>query len=328
MRSMKLSLDEFRDRCQQVFEAAGYQPAEAEATAREVADAEARGIDSHGASIIPEIVEWGEHERGEPKVEKENPVSAFIRGNGTIGPLVAEQAMDLAMEKAEEAGIGIVGVNNRTPFITAGYHPRRAAENGVIGMNWSAANSKVALHGSADPLIGTNPLGIGIPADGFPLVLDMAVTKTAAADIRKADRAGEEIAEGWAVDEDGAPTTDPAEAIAGAMLPMGEHKGSGLGVMIELLGGAWVGGKTGTDVDGNRGMVFLAMQKGLFVSNDQFRERMESFVEEVHGAEPRHGFEKVMLPGEPEEQAFQSSVEHGIEIEEDVIEQLRDLDGW
>lgn len=323
---MELEVDRFREVCEDIFLSHGFDKREAETTADEIVDAEMRGIKSHGASIVPEIVGWGETESGDIEVEREESACAFIRGNGSIGPVVAEKAMDMAIEKAGQNGIGVVGVNNEYPFITAGYNPRRAAEEGFIGINWSAASSKVALYGSSEGIIGTNPIGIGVPADEFPLVLDMAVTETAAADIRRAKKLGEQIPGGVAIDDEGDVTRDPGEAIEGAMLPFGGYKGSGLGVMIELLGGAWVGGKTGRDIDGNRGMVFMAMKPGLFISKDDFMERVSSFVSEVKQSDTRPGFDQVLLPGEKEHLKFQEAKNSGeVEIKDGVYQQLEQL---
>ena len=148
-------------------------------------------------------------------------------------------------KKAKSNKIGIVGVDNKFPFILAGYNPRRAAHQGLIGISWSVAFSKVAPWGSADPLMGTNPLSVAIPSMDGPIVLDMAITEIAAAEIRRCNKLGISIPEGVAISKEGYPTTYPKEALEWAMLPFGGYKGSGLGMVIELLGGPFVGAKAG-----------------------------------------------------------------------------------
>jgi L-2-hydroxycarboxylate dehydrogenase (NAD+) len=218
-----------------------------------------------------------------------------------------------------------VAVRNKSPFILAGYTVRRAAERGFVGITWSVAISKVAPWGSIDPIIGTNPLSLGFPADPQPIVLDLATTKIPAAEIRRADRLGLAIPEGVAVAADGRPTSDPAAALEGAMEPFGEHKGSGIGIMIELLGGALVGAKVGRTVSGPRGMVFVAIDAHLFVDAASLRQAVESFSNELRGSRRRPGFDAVLLPGERGEHLKQKALRDGLDIDDSVYEALVDL---
>jgi L-2-hydroxycarboxylate dehydrogenase (NAD+) len=320
---MQFSVEEFREMCIEAFKVKGFTEEEARVSADEIVDAECRGKGSHGAAILPEIAEWKE-ETEEIEIE-DNGATAFIEGNNNIGSVVAKRGMDEAIQRAEEHGIGMVGVNSKYLFITAGYNPRRAAEKGFIGINWSAASSKVAPHGSKEAVTGTNPIGIGVPSEKTELVLDMAITKTAAAEIRKADRLGEEIEKGVAISPEGEVTTDPEKALDGAMLPFGGYKGSGLGLMIEILGGALVGGKTGKNIDGNRGMVFLAFKPNIFVSEKEFMNRVESLIEEVSNADTRRGFEEVLYPGQRSERNKKEAERTGLEIKEEVISEIEEI---
>lgn len=183
--SMRVSVEEFADLCREIFRKHGFNEEETEVCTEEIVDAQCRGRLSHGAAIIPEIIEWMKEKDGPIEIVKETPISAYIVGNNNIGAVVAKQVMDIAIEKAKKNHIGIVGVNNKFPFILAGYNPRRAAAQGLIGINWSVAFSKVALWGSAEPIIGTKPLSIAIPSNDGAIVLDMAITEIAAAEIRR-----------------------------------------------------------------------------------------------------------------------------------------------
>lgn len=324
---MLLEVEQLATLTDEALLAYGFTDDERRICVAEIVDAECRGRSSHGAAIVPEVVEWKTEGSGPIVVERETPVSALIRGNHSIGPLVAEQAMDLAMTKAANHGVGIVGVNNKYPFMLAGYNPRRAAQQGFIGINWSVAASKVALYGGADPLIGTNPLGVGIPqADGEPVVLDMAVTEIAAAEIRRLKKVGRPLPDGVALNADGIQTTSPADALGGAMLPFGGYKGSGLGVIIELLGGPFVGAKAGHNVPGERGMVFVALQPDLFVDRGAFFEAISTFVAEVGGSRVREGFDAVRLPGQRGDELAANARKTGkVEVDDSAIADLRRL---
>lgn len=323
---MRMSMQEFANLCRMIFRKHGFNDEETAVCTEEIVEAQCRGRVSHGAAIIPEILEWKRDiPLGPVEIIKETPTSAFIQGNNNMGPVVAKKGMDLAIEKAESNGIGIVGVNNKFPFILAGYNPRRAALKGLVGTNWSVAFSKVAPWGSSDRILGTNPLSVAIPTGNGPIVLDMATTKIAAAEIRRCNKLGIEISEDVAISTEGLPTTDPKEALEGAMLPFGSYKGSGLAIIIELLGGALVGAKVGRSVSGNRGMVFLALRTDLFVTKEKFLKDVSRFVADVKNSRVRPGFKEVLLPGERADRLLAQAKNEGIEIEEKIYEELKKL---
>jgi LDH2 family malate/lactate/ureidoglycolate dehydrogenase len=198
--------------------------------------------------------------------------------------VVAAFAMDLALRKAREAGIGIVGARNRWPWFVAGHQLRRAAAAGFIALTWSAGVSILAPHGGVRPVFGTNPLGIAVPAAGGPIVFDTAMTAGPASALRDAKKAGQPLPAGVALDAQGRPTTDPDDGRKGALLPFGGHRGSGLAMMVELLGGAWVGAKTGKATAGPRGFVILVADADLFGFGNGFPGVAEGLIAEVRAA--------------------------------------------
>jgi LDH2 family malate/lactate/ureidoglycolate dehydrogenase len=267
-----------------IFLAAGFSPDESSICTKEILDAEWRGKRSYGLELVPHVASWRAQKHGEPEVGHEGPASAFVEGNDGLGPVVAAFAMDLALKRARTAGVAMVGVRNKWPWLTGGYHVRRAAEEGFVAATWSAGVSIVAPHGGIRPVFGTNPFAIAAPSAGGPVVFDSAVTAAPASALRDAKRRGEPLPEGVAVDRAGRPTRDPVAARKGAMLPFGGHRGSGLAMMIELLGGAWVGGKTGTSHGGPRGFVYLVAGSGLFGFGSEFPDVAEGLVRDVVAA--------------------------------------------
>jgi LDH2 family malate/lactate/ureidoglycolate dehydrogenase len=247
-----------------VFMGGGFTPHEAQVCTAEILDAEWRGKSSYGLELVPHVLAWRAEKLGEPEVREEGPASAFVEGNNGLGPVVAAFALDVALKKVAETGVALVGVRNKWPWLTAGYHLRRAADEGFVAATWSAGVSIVAPHGGVRPVFGTNPFGIAVPASGGPVVFDSAITAGPASAMREARQRGRPLPEGTAVDRSGQPTRDPVAARKGALLAFGGHRGSGLAMMIELLGGAWVGAKTGTSRPGPRGFVYFLARHDLF----------------------------------------------------------------
>jgi L-2-hydroxycarboxylate dehydrogenase (NAD+) len=292
---MKLHYSQTQDMLANIFGATGMSAHESDLCTQEILDAEWRGRTGYGLELVPMMVKWHRVKKHDPRIELDRPGRAFIEGGDAAGPVVAALAMDLALRKAREGGIGIVGARNRWPWYIAGHQLRRAARENFISMTWSAGVSIVAPFGGFRPVFGTNPMGIAVPATGGPLVFDTAMTAGPATALRDAKNAGRVLPDGLALDSDGLPTTDPERGRNGALLPFGAHRGSGLAMMIELLGGAWVGAKTGKNVAGPRGFVFLVADPDLFGYGEGFAERAEGLVAEMRAASNTPG--AVHIPG-------------------------------
>ena len=279
MRVARTALDELLRRA---LRRGGLTDDEAHACAFEMIESEQHGSPDFGVCMVPHILEWHQRKRGEPIVHDRGPASAFVDGQDTVGPRVAWIAMDLAIQKAREHGIGLVGMVNHTPWLRAGTQPRRAAELGLVGATMSVGVAIAAPHGGTRPVFGTNPMGVAVPASGGPIVLDMACTKGSATILRPA---AEPMPEGLAIDRRGEPTTDRKDARKGALLLFGEHRGSGIALMIELLAGAWLGGaKVGKKQPGARGALFMAAAPDLFGTGADLAARAELLAEELLAA--------------------------------------------
>jgi L-2-hydroxycarboxylate dehydrogenase (NAD+) len=320
-----LLVEELQALCEQIFTARKFTHEEITACVEEVVDAESRGRHAHGVRMVPRLLEWKLRQESEPQITHDTPVAAHIRGNGALGPLLARQAMDLAVLKAKRTAVGVVGVTNRSAFLTAGHNPRRAASRGVIGLNCSVATSKVAVWGGREPLIGTNPLGIGIPSAAGPIVLDLSTSEMSVAAVRASAARGERLPAGAAIDGDGHTTEDPRQALAGALLAFGAHRGSGLSVMLELLSGPLVGAKAGTAVAGNRGMLFLALDPDVFGLGTQFVADAQTFCRELRESAPRPGCDQVLVPGERGDRLAAHAREHGLDLGADSYAELSAL---
>jgi LDH2 family malate/lactate/ureidoglycolate dehydrogenase len=309
--------------CRAAFAAHGFGAEAADVCTREVVEAECRGRRSHGVAMVPRLLAAAKPDAGTPTRTLDSPTLAHIDGNGAPGPLVSEIAMDLAIAKAEAGSGAAVGVRNDAVFLTAGYQPRRATERGLVALVVGVAAPKLAPWGSAAALIGTDPLGLAVPAEPEPLVLDMAIGALKPPDVRIAEQRGESLPDGVAIAADGTPTTDPAAALEGALLPFGGHRGSGLGIMIELLAGALVGAHTGPLPGPARGALFVALRPDSFGFGAEFADAVREFAEWVRDSPPRAGAERVLMPGDRAAASAAAARRDGLELAENALEKLR-----
>jgi LDH2 family malate/lactate/ureidoglycolate dehydrogenase len=272
-----------------------------------------RGLDTHGIMRLPGYLDRLRrgliNPRPEIEVKRVTPVVATVDGNNGFGFVVSTRAMAEAIDIARTFGIGMAGVRRSNHFGAAGTYARQAIQAGFIGMVFTNASPALAPWGGRVPMLGTSPLAIGAPGGLLsPFVLDMAPTYVARGKVRKALRRGESIPLGWALDADGQPTTDPAKAMEGLMLPMGGPKGSGMAVWMDIfcgvLTGAAFGGQVGAPKDLDRpqqtGHLFLAIRPDLFLSAEEYRERMDTLVQRLRDCPKAAGFSEILLAGEPE----------------------------
>jgi len=281
---MNLHYAEAEAMLSRILTAAGLTQAEREPCIHEILDAEWRGKTSYGLELVPMVVKWQRLKRHDPRIVRDGPVQAFIEGGDSAGPVVAALAMNLALRKARETGIAIIGARNRWPWFIAGHQLRRAAEAGFVALTWSAGVSILAPHGGIRPVFGTNPFGVAVPATNGPIVFDTAMTAGPASALRDAKKSGQPLPDGIALDARGRPTTDPEEGRKGALLPFGGHRGSGLALMVELIGGAWVGAKTGKATAATRGFVILVASRDLFGFGDGLASAAEGLIAEMRAA--------------------------------------------
>lgn len=225
-----------------------------------------------------------------------NAVAVTDCKNG-FGQVAAYHGMNLAIEKAENYGVGLVTVKHSNNFGAAGFYSQLAASSNMVGIVLANAAPAISIGGTA--LLGTNPISIAFPAGENDFNLDMAMSNAARGKIRLALQNGENIPIGLAVDAGGNDTTDPARALEGAMLPIGGIKGAGLAMVVDLLAGLISGAAFAGDVknlnhpteESNCGHMLIAIDIKHFMSIEEYKSRMEYFVSRVH----ENG---AMLPGE------------------------------
>ena len=319
---------------QQVLIGIGATPIEAEIVADHLVGAHLAGHDSHGMIRIPQYhahAKEGRLQLGKTiDIEKETSTTALVNGRRTWGQVVATRAIELAIAKAKVHHIAAVGVREAYHVGRVGVYPLQAAEQGFIAKVWCNGHGivRVAPWGGTEPRMGTNPIAIAIPTAQKPIVVDITTSAVAEGKVRVAKNKGVAIPEGWVLDSQGNPTTDPNDLYAGgSILPVGGpvgHKGYGLSLTVDLLGGALTGDGCGAmpGVEVGNGMLIELVDPTAFLDRDQYLQNVESFLEYVRSSPTQAGVERILLPGEPEQQIEERRRREGIDIDEETWRQV------
>ena len=222
-------------------------------------------------------------------------------------------AMRVCIEKARQSGVSVVGVNNSNHFGAAAYYASMASEADLIGICTTNGGLVLAPWGGATPTFGNNPLGVAIPAaKSHPIMLDIAMSTVAMGKVSLSLAQGKGIPPGWYMDSEGRPTTDPSDYPHGIGVPIAEHKGYGLALLMEVLSGVLTGSKFGIDHEfrgggggalDDLGHFFMAIDPSIFMPIEQFKDRVEEMIRQIKSSKLAVGSSGVMVPGEPEWQA-------------------------
>jgi LDH2 family malate/lactate/ureidoglycolate dehydrogenase len=331
-----LSVGWLTDAVTGIFSALGFTGAAARSVAESLVEADLRGIGSHGVLLVPMYVQRiraGSVSRAEvAEVVRDKGAVAVLDGRHALGQLTGDQAMRLAVEKARTYGVGAVTVRHAFHFGGAFRYAAHAARNGCVGI--AAANTRPLMPapGGASAVVGNNPLAIAVPrSDGEPVILDIALSEAALGKIRLAAGEGREIPPTWATDEHGRPTTDPAAALRGLLLPSGGHKGYGLAFMVDVLTGVLSGGAFGRRVNGlyadltvpnDCAHFFLALDTEFFGEADEIARRVSELGDQVLGSDRAPGVEQLYLPGDIEAGRHARALRRGVALEPSVFAQL------
>jgi len=288
--------------------------------------ADLRGVDTHGIVRLPGYLDRLRKTliNATPRLQIENrtPVAAALDGENGFGFVVATRAMAEAIRMAREYGIGMVSVRRSTHFGMAANYVLQAVEAGYMAMVFTNASPAMPPWGGRAALLGTSPFAAGAPGGALPaVVLDMAPSVAARGKIRRAERLKPTIPLGYALDAEGRPTTDPTAALGGVVLPIGGPKGSGIAILMDIFGGVFSGaayaGEVGDqykayDRPQNVGHFFLAIKPGLFVTEADFRARMDVLVQRLRDVPTAEGFDEILMPGEIESRLEAERLKTGI----------------
>jgi len=322
--------------------AAGIPADDAKTVAALMAESDARGGDAHGVFRLPQYVKQIEGGTVNPRpkitVVNDRPGSALVDGDNALGHLVMKRATDLAIEKARHCGVAWVGTRRSNHAGPAQLYPRMAAVQDMIGMYFCVGNANLLPPwGGTEVLLSTNPISISVPGLRHPTItLDMATTNTAFGKIRLKAQRGESMPEGWMIDREGKPLTDPKRASEGFLVPIGGPKGYGLALMIGLLAGTLNGAAFGRDVvdytvdsktPSNTGQTIVAVNIAAFSDVASFKEDVDEVWDVMKSSPTLPGVDEVRLPGEHSEAVYRERMANGVPLNEGQRKILNELAG-
>ena len=321
-------------------------------------ESDKRGIDSHGIGRLkPIYIDRLDAEIVEPvtkiDVIKETSTTAVLDGNNGMGHVVSRKAMEMAIEKAKEHGMGMVAVRNSTHYGIAGYYTSMATRAGMIGITGTNARPSIAPTFGVENMLGTNPLTIGLPTDEeFDFNLDCATSVSQRGKLEVYGRAGKDLPPGWVIDENGKTRTDTKQVLIdltkgkAALAPLGGlgdmtagYKGFGYATVVEVLSAALQDGKfmkdlNGFDAEGNKipyplGHFFIAINTEAFMGEKVFRTIAGSIMRGLRDSRKTPGEERIYTAGEKEHLAWQYRKDHGCPVPVSLQKQMTELrDRW
>jgi L-2-hydroxycarboxylate dehydrogenase (NAD+) len=323
------------------FEKLNVTPGDAEIAATVLVASDLRGVDTHGVIrfnphswYVKWLSEGAMTARPHIRVVSESATTALLDGDRGMGMVIGHRAMELAIQKAKNSGIAMVGVRNSRHYGMSAYYAMLALPHDMIGIAMTNASRQVVPTFGQQSKYGTNPLCFTAPADKEPpFVLDMATTTAAAGKLELAARLGKSIPSGWALNETARETHDPRVAQqARRLLPLGgtreggSHKGYGLGILVEILCGALTGTITALNENQDpRGHFFGAIRIDAFRPALDFKRDMDRLIRDLKSTAPIEGQDRVYVAGEIEFETAAERAEHGIPLHRTVLKGLREV---
>jgi L-2-hydroxycarboxylate dehydrogenase (NAD+) len=305
-----------------------------------MAESDAYGGDAHGIfrlqQYVTQIETGGVNPTPNIRVVNDRPGTALIDGDNGLGHLVMKRAAELAIEKARQTGIGWVGTRRSNHAGPAHLYARMPMRQDMVGLYLGVGNANlVPPWGGTEVLLSTNPIAIAVPGSRHPaIVLDMATTNTALGKIRLMAQRNESIPEGWMIDRQGKPLTDPKRASEGFLVPVGGPKGYGLALMFGLLAGSLNGAAFGRDVvnytkdtktPSNSGQAIVALNIAGFADVQTFKQKVDDVWEMMKSSPTLPGFDDVRLPGERSGKLYEDRIANGVPLGSELGKVLDEL---
>jgi LDH2 family malate/lactate/ureidoglycolate dehydrogenase len=319
------------------FEVVGMPAVDARAVASLMAEADLQGSDGHGVIRLPQYLKrirsGGVNLHPQIRVVKEKPAMALVHGDNAMGHLVMKRAAEIAIEKARATGVAWVGTQWSNHAGPASLYARMMLAHDMVGLYFAVGNANhLPPWGGLDMLLSTNPIAAAIPAlEEPPIVLDMATTVAAYGKVKAKAARGETMPEGWMIDREGKPLTDPKRAGEGFLLPIGGYKGYGLALVVGLLAGTLNGAAMGRDVidfnadaqsPTNTGQAVVAIDPAAFGEVEAFKRAVDRIVRDLHASERMPGVERIYVPGEQSHARMQAQKRDGIALPASLVSTL------
>jgi LDH2 family malate/lactate/ureidoglycolate dehydrogenase len=332
--------DILRTFTRKAFQQVGVPEQDAQSIAELMIQADLQGSDGHGIFRLPQYIRrikaGGVNPRPAIRVERSRAAMALVNGDNGMGHLAMKFAAGLAIEKARTAGSAWVGVRWSNHAGPASLYASMPMREGMIGVYFAVGNANhLPPWGGVEMLLSTNPIAVAIPAgEEPPIVLDMATTVAAFGKVKTKAQRGETMPEGWMIDREGRPLTDPRRMHEGFLLPIGGYKGYGMALVFGILAGTLNNATMGREVidfnaddstPTNTGQAILAIDVSAFDELAAFKERIDALSRDIRGSERMKGFERIFLPGEQSQQRFSERSKLGIALPAPLLTSLNEM---
>ena len=319
------------------FEAAGMPAADARTVGTLMAEADLQGSDGHGVIRLPQYVKriraGGVNLHPNIQVIRERAGMALIHGDNAMGHLVMKRAAELAIQKARDAGVAWVGAQWSNHAGPASLYAKMPLAHDMIGLYFAVGNANhLPPWGGLDMLLSTNPIAAAIPAkQEAPIVLDMATTVAAYGKVKAKAQRGELMPEGWMIDREGKPLTDPKRANEGFLLPIGGYKGYGLALVVGLIAGTLNNAAMGKDVidfnadaasPTNTGQAIMAIDPSAFGEIEEFKKAVDTVIRDLRASQRMPGVDRIRVPGERSHEVATQQRVSGIAITAALMQTL------
>lgn len=329
---MKLSFEQELKLCKTMLTAIGMDEKDAEGLSAVVTHSDFTGVYSHGLSRFANYMKHFNNKvynaAADMKITKSEDAIVMLDADYGSGIIAMNRLYEELTEKAKKYGIAMGTANHSTNIGCGSYYAWRAAKDNMIGIFVSNTVCVMAPYGGCEKLIGTNPLVVGVPSkEEYPIVLDMATSLVANGKVQAAARENKPIPEGWALDKDGNPCTDPTKSFA--LLPAAGYKGYGLAVIIDVLSAMLAGAKYGRNIGiPYTGGIEATGQACILIDVDKFRDietfkaEVDDYIRMIKNSKKAVGFDEIFMPGEIEFKKYEYNLAHGIEVPENLSKEL------
>lgn len=320
-------------------EAAGVRATDAALLAELLVEADIQGTSTHGISRLAIYLRRIQKGLIDPRadlgaVEWRGGAAAIDAANG-LGQVQACRMLDLLIERARTTGVAAATIRNSQHFGSLSSYCGRAAKQDMILLAMSNGEPAMAPAGGCEPFFGTNPIAASFPTGkGFPIKIDLATSLVARGNIIAAQKKGESIPAGWALDPDGNPTTDANAALLGTVMTMAGHKGYALALLVEMLTGVLSGAAVGSAVGSmyknmerkqDVGHFFCVLNIAAFMDVAEFKRRIDSAIDAIKASRRRSGVEEILVPGERSHRTTQENLRTGVRVDAATIRELETL---
>lgn len=329
----------------EVFTRNGYSRSDCEDIANVLLASDRMGIESHGVQrmkLYTHSLEIGRIKRGaKSEIVRETPVSAVIDAHDAIGQPVSVAAMQMAIDKAKKAGVGIVVVRDSNHYGIAGYYAKMAADQGLLGISMTNTEALVVPTFGKQPMMGTNPIAVSMPGTPHPFHLDMATSVVPAGKMEVYAKAGKTLPGDWLMNSDGSPSYDPNDFLRiratkslGGIFPVGGegetnsgHKGYGLSLLVELFCGILSGGRTSNEVRvvPNVDKVchfFMAVDYSIFGDKEQMEKRFSQYLEDIRNSALVDGQTRIYTHGDKAYAHMARVAEEGVKVNDKIYDEI------